>query len=117
MKIDADLQDYINRTEQAINANPPYLWPAYTDDPVMCWRYVCRLFGYGLAEFDNKQVRDVVKGLYGRWFIRLELFHKLPEINNADFIGWIINAMEEANDDAKRREAQGRRQETIINEG
>jgi len=113
MRIDADLQDYINRTEQAINANPPYLWPVYTDDPVMCWRYVCRLFGYGLAEFVDEQVRDAIKNLYGRWFIRLELFHELPKINNADFIGWIISAMEDAKDDTKRRKTQECWQETI----
>ncbi len=96
MKIDAGLLDYIKRNEQAINANPIRSWPKYSDDPIACWRYFARCFGHGLAAFPEDQVISELQSLYGRWFIRAELSHKIPEISNKMFTGWILEARKEA---------------------
>lgn len=90
------LADYIAQNEQAIFHNPPRNNPAYETDPVMMWRYYMRVFGAGLAAFDEKQVANVVSGLYSSWFVRLELNSKMPRIDAKDFFGWIYSAMEES---------------------
>lgn len=96
MKIDPKLQDYTNRTGHALMSKPPRTWPVYEADPVAAWRYVCRLYGHGLAGFDEAQVKDVCSTLYGSWFVRCELSgRKLPAIDNKDFIKWILDARRE----------------------
>lgn len=96
MKIDSGLLNYIRQTGEALNANPVRTWPAYDRDPVSCWRYIARCFGHGLAVYPEDQVISEVQKLYGSWFIRAEFSHKIPDISNKIFTGWILEAMNEA---------------------
>jgi len=106
MKHSAQLDDYIAANESAIRTNPPRGNPAYADDPIAVWRYYMRVFGYGLAGFDEKEVIDAIKSLYSRWFVFLEFNSKMPKIDNHLFLGWIRDAMREAQADDARRQAQ-----------
>ena len=89
------LEEYVGATQSALFANPPRNCPAYADDPIKMWRYYMRNFGAGLAYFDEAKVRDVVSGLYGSWFIRLEFHSKRPNVNAEEFHEWIYSAMRE----------------------
>jgi hypothetical protein len=39
------IQEYTERTGSALQQNHPRNYPAYADDPIACWRYVCRCYG------------------------------------------------------------------------
>ncbi|MBK8188853.1 MAG: hypothetical protein IPK79_00200 [Vampirovibrionales bacterium] len=106
MKHSAQLDDYIAANESAIRTNPPRNNPAYADDPIAVWRYYMRVFGYGLAGFDEKEATDAIKLLYSRWFVFLEFNSKMPKIDNHLFLGWIRDAMREAQAGDARRKAQ-----------
>ena len=96
MKIDPRLLDYIKRNTEAIDRNPVRTWPAYEVDPIGCWRYFARCFGHGLGEFSKDQVLSEIKALYGNWFIRHELSHRIPDVSASMFVEWIMGAMDEA---------------------
>ena len=89
------IQEYTERTGSALQQNHPRNYPAYADDPVGCWRYVCRCYGAGLAPYSDKEIQVVITTLYGRWFIALDMSSRRPKIDNKEFVGWILDACRE----------------------
>ena len=90
------ITEYTERTESALKENHPRNYPKYADDPIGCWRYVCRCYGAGLASYTDKEIQNVVPNLYSRWFILLDFTSRRPNINVAHFSGWIWDAAREA---------------------
>jgi len=100
------LQEYVQATEAAIFQNPPRNQPQYSADPKAVWRYYVRQFGHGLDAFDPKECAAVIQTLYSRWFVRLELHSKMPNIDAKEFFGWIREAEAEAREKKAAREAR-----------
>jgi hypothetical protein len=94
------IQEYTERTGSALQQNHPRNYPAYADDPVGCWRYVCRCYGAGLAPYSDKEIQVVISTLYGRWFIALDMSSRRPKIDNKEFVGWILDACREVRSSA-----------------
>lgn len=90
------ITEYTERTTGALKENHPRNYPAYKDDPVACWRYVCRCYGAGLAPYTGEEVQNVVPSLYTRWFIALDFTSRRPNIDAKQFNGWIWDAAQEA---------------------
>lgn len=90
------MTEYTERNTDALKQNHPRNYPAYTSDPIACWRYVCRCYGAGLAPYTDKEIQGVVTTLYGRWFIALDMSSKRPKIDSREFAGWILDAAREA---------------------
>lgn len=90
------IYDYTEANTSALKQNHPRNYPRYADDPVACWRYVCRCYGAGLAPYSDKEIQDVVPSLYTRWFIALDFTSRRPGIDVKQFAGWIWEATREA---------------------
>ncbi len=90
------IQEYTERITSALRQNHPRNYPAYTDDPIAVWRYVCRCYGAGLAPYTDKEIQGTISTLYGRWFIALDMSSRRPKIDNKEFVGWIWDACREA---------------------
>lgn len=90
------IQEYTERTGDALRQNHPRNYPAYVDNPISCWRYVCRCYGAGLAPYTDKEIQGTISTLYGRWFIALDMSSRRPKIDNKEFVGWIWDACREA---------------------
>lgn len=90
------ITEYTERTTDALKQNHPRTYPRYADDPIACWRYVCRCYGAGLASYSDKEVQDVVPSLYTRWFIALDFTSRRPNIDVKQFNSWIWDAARDA---------------------
>ena len=89
------IQEYTERTGDALRQNHPRNYPAYADNPIACWRYVCRCYGAGLAPYTDKEIQDVVPSLYTRYFIALDFTSRRPKIDAKQFSSWIWDACRE----------------------
>lgn len=89
------IQEYTERIGDALRQNHPRNYPAYADNPISCWRYVCRCYGAGLAPYTDKEIQSVTSTLYGRWFIALDMSSRRPNIDSKEFAGWIWDACTE----------------------
>lgn len=90
------IQEYTERTYQALCENHPRTMPCYADDPVRVWRYICRCYGAGLSIYADDEIRDIVPTLYGKWLVARNLSHNLPKVTSNLFNSWIWDAAWEA---------------------
>ncbi len=86
------LEEYIEATEASLRGNPPRNNPRYAEDPIGVWRYYMRCFGAGLSIYNETEAINACKALYSRWFIRLEFNQRRPNIDNKQFMKWIIES-------------------------